>query len=184
MMLHSIIGRRKICEISIFNKLLEANKKDFAGIENYPPDLVSFFNKTLKHDDPTVNIKDSKIIDNYINYVKELFDFLNYNEDYATKGKMAVQNIFDPIFPYVVRYSERNENRDRCSVCQYIINTDGGFEDTKIKLLTEYDYVMNELYYCIPNAECSTKNWWVSPFLISCRRFDDLILGYSKDNNI
>ena len=184
MMLHSIIGRRKICEISIFNKLLEANKKDFAGIENYPPDLVSFFNKTLKHDDPTVNIKDSKIIDNYISYVKELFDFLNYNEDYATKGKMAVQNIFDPIFPYVVRYSERNENRDRCSVCQYIINTDGGFEDTKIKLLTEYDYVMNELYYCIPNAECSTKNWWVSPFLISCRRFDDLILGYSKDNNI
>ncbi|MBO5411728.1 MAG: hypothetical protein J6A38_01425 [Clostridia bacterium] len=184
MLLHSIIGRRKICDISIFNKLIEANKKDFAGIENYPTDLVAFFNKTLKHDDPTVNIKDSKIIDNYINQVKALFDFFNVNEDYGTKGKMAIQNIFDPIFPYVVRYSERNENRDRCSVCQYIINTDGGFEDTKIKLLTEYDYVMNELYYCIPNAECSTKNWWVSPFLISCRRFDDFILGYSKGNSI
>lgn len=160
MLLHSIIGRRGVCNVSLFNKLIEAKKKDFEGIENYPTDMVAFFNKALKHDDPTVNIKDAKVIDNYINYVKELFDFFNFNDDYINKGKMAVQNIFDPIFPYVVRYSERNENRDCCSVCQYIINTDGGFEDTKIKLLTEYDYVMNELYYCIPNEECSTKNWW------------------------
>lgn len=178
MLLHSVIGRRKICDLSIFRKITEhsATESDFQGVTNPPLTLTAFFNKVLKHDDPTVNVDDPKIIYNYINYIKDLFEFLNLNDDFKNKNRLPVQNIFDPIFPYVVRYSERNENRDRCSVCQYIINTDGGFEDTKIKMLTEYDYVMNELYYCIPNAESSTKNWWVSPLLISCRRFDELLL--------
>lgn len=176
LLLNSVIGRRQICDISLFEKILKADESDFVGLKNYPTDLVAFFNKVLKHDDPKVEVKDPRIVNNYINYIKDLFIFFDLNDDFKNRGKMSVQNIFDPIFPYVVRYSEKNENRDLCSACQYIINTDGSFEDTKIKLLTEYDYVMNELYYCIPNAECSTENWWVSPFLISCRKFDSMLL--------
>ena len=177
MLLNSVIGRRRICDISLYNKIISADKEDFVGIENYPADMVAFFNKVLKHDDPKANVKDSRIIENYIRYIRDLFLFFDLNDDFKNRGKMSVQNIFDPVFPYVVRYSEKNENRDRCGACQYIINTDGSFDDTKIKLLTEYEYVMNELYYCIPNAECSTENWWISPFLISCRKFDQMLLG-------
>ncbi len=182
MLLNSIIGRRRICDLALFDKIIQANKEDFVGIEDYPENMMAFFNKRLKHDDPKANVKDPRITNNYIHYIRELFEFFDLNDDFKYKGKTPVQNIFDPIYPYVVRYSERNENRDKCSACQYIINTDGGFEDTKIKLLTEYDYVMNELYYCIPNAECSTENWWVSPFLISCRKFDNILLELEKED--
>jgi len=179
MLLNSIIGRRRICDITLYDRIVQADTNDFDGIENYPTDITSFFNKVLKHDDMSskINVKDPRILTNYIHYIQDLLIFFDLNDDFKYKGKLPVQNIFDPVFPYVVRYSERNENRDKCCACQYIINTDGGFEDTKIKLLTEYDYVMNELYYCIPNAECSTENWWVSPFLISCRKFDNILLG-------
>ncbi len=179
-LLHSVIGRRKICNLSVFRKIISHSENDpeFKGVKNPPKDIRAFFNKVFKHDDPSTDASNPKVVNAFIGDIRELFEFLDVNEEYAQKHHThrPIQTIFDPIFPYVVRYSERNENRDRCSVCQYIINTDGGFEDTKIKILTEYNYVMNELYYCIPNAESSTKNWWVNPLLISCRRFDELFL--------
>lgn len=182
LLLHSIIGRRQICDISIFDSIIECDKDDFIGISNYPQSMPAFFN-CFKHDKPTAEIvaQDPRVIKNYIGYIRDLFEFFNINEDFKHRKKINVtSDISDPIFPYVVRYSEKNENRDRCSVCQYIISADGGFEDKKIKLLTEYEYDMNELYYCIPNKESSTQNWWVSPFLISCRRFDNLLLGKTE----
>lgn len=182
LLLHSIIGRRQICDISIFDSIIECDKDDFIGISDYPKNMPAFFN-CFKHDKPSAEIaaQDPRVIKNYIGYIRDLFEFFNLNGDFKNRRKTnAVNNISDPIFPYVVRYSEKNENRDRCSICQYIINADGGFEDKKIKLLTEYEYDMNELYYCIPNEESSTQNWWVSPFLISCRRFDQLLLGKTE----
>ena len=182
LLLHSVIGRRQICDISIFDSIIECDKDDFIGISDYPKNMPAFFN-CFKHDKPSAEIvaQDPRVIKNYIGYIRDLFEFFNVNSDFKNRRKTnATQNISDPIFPYVVRYSEKNENRDRCSVCQYIINADGGFEDKKIKLLTEYEYDMNELYYCIPNEESSTQNWWVSPFLISCRRFDQILLGKTE----
>lgn len=180
-LLHSIIGRRQICDISIFDHIIECDKDDFVGISDYPKNMSAFFN-CFKHDKPEeIDAQDPRVIKNYIAYIRDLFEFFNINGDFKHRRKVNVQNnVADPIFPYVVRYSEKNENRDRCSVCQYIINADGGFEDKKIKLLTEYEYDMNELYYCIPNEESSTQNWWVSPFLISCRRFDQILLGKAE----
>lgn len=182
LLLHSVIGRRQICDISTFDSIIECDKDDFVGISDYPKSMPAFFN-CFKHDKPSAELvaQDPRVIKNYIGYIRDLFEFFNINGDFKHRRKTnAVNNIGDPIFPYVVRYSEKNENRDRCSVCQYIISADGGFEDKKIKLLTEYEYDMNELYYCIPNEESSTQNWWVSPFLISCRRFDQLLLGKTE----
>lgn len=67
-------------------------------------------------------------------------------------------------------------------ICQYVVNnSDGEFNKKEnIKLLTEMEYLINELYYCIPNAECSTGNWWVSPLLISCRKFDEIFLNVQE----
>lgn len=182
LLLHSVIGRRQICDISVFDSIIECDRDDFIGISDYPKNMPAFFN-CFKHDKPSAEIvaQDPRVIKNYIGYIRDLFEFFNVNSDFKNRRKTnATHNISDPIFPYVVRYSEKNENRDRCSVCQYIINADGGFEDKKIKLLTEYEYDMNELYYCIPNEESSTQNWWVSPFLISCRRFDQILLGKTE----
>ena len=183
LLLHSVIGRRQICDVSIFDSIVECDKEDFIGISEYPKNMAAFFN-CFKHDKPSAELvaQDPRVIKNYIGYIRDLFEFFNINGDFKNRRKTnATNNISDPIFPYVVRYSEKNENRDRCSVCQYIINADGGFEDKRIKLLTEYEYDMNELYYCIPNEESSTQNWWVSPFLISCRRFDQILLGKMED---
>ena len=176
LLLYSLIGRRQICSLDTLNDILTSNAEDFDGIEDYPKDMADFINAVLKHDKKDYHDIDS-ITEIYLRYVIELFEFLTFNVDYKAEAKKQVQSVFDPIFPYVVRYSEKSENRDKCSVCRYVINVDGGYDKMQgVKLLTEYEYQINELYYCIPNAECSTRNWWVSPFLISCRRFDKLLL--------
>ena len=179
-LLHSIIGRSEICDVSQLRRIINISQGELGDDLNSPKDLLEFFNKYLKHDDVSVDIRDN-VVKLYYDRSLELLKFLAFNKDYLREGKMCHQLIYDPIFPYVVRYSEKSENRDKCSVCQYVINTDGEFDKTMgIKLLTEFDYKINELYYCIPNAECSTKNWWVAPFLISCRDFDRIFLKLSE----
>ncbi len=182
-LLHSVLGRNAICDISQMRRIMALKQGEINDTRNYPKDLLSFFNKYLKHDDPSVDIWDV-IIEKYYSRCIELLKFFAFNKDYEKEGGLCHQSIYDPIFPYVVRYSEKSENRDKCSVCQYVINTDGEFDKTMgVKLLTEFDYKINELYYCIPNAECSTKNWWVAPFLISCRKFDRIFLKLSLDED-
>ncbi len=174
-LLHSVIGRNEICDVTQLRGIISDDS-------NSPKDLLEFFNKYFKHDDVSVDIGDN-VVKLYYDRSLELLKFLAFNKDYLREGKMCHQLIYDPIFPYVVRYSEKSENRDKCSVCQYVINTEGEFDKTMgIKLLTEFEYKINELYYCIPNAECSTKNWWVAPFLISCRDFDRIFFKLSKED--
>ncbi len=180
MLLYSLIGRKQICNVRLFDRILASNSQDFKGIESYPRDTVSFINDVLKHDHRDYRDTE-RIADIFLHYIEDLFKFLTFNSDYETESKRMIQSVFDPIFPYVVRYSERSENRDKYSVCHYIINIDGGYDRMQgVKLLTEYEYQINELYYCIPNMECSTQNWWVSPFLISCRKFDKLLLAMKE----
>lgn len=180
-LLHSVIGRSEICDTAQMRRIM-TGKGDFGSDVNAPKDLLEFLNKYLKHDDTAVDIHDD-VVKEYYDCSIELIKYLAFNKDYIKEGKKNRQLIYDPIFPYVVRYSEKSENRDRCSVCQYVINTDGSFDKASgVKLLTEFDYKINELYYCIPNAECSTQNWWVAPFLISCREFDRIFLKLSHDD--
>lgn len=181
-LLHSVIGRSEICDVSQLRKIISVKQGELGDDVNGPKDLLEFFNKYLKHDDVSVDIPEN-VVKLYYDRSLELLKYLAFNKDYIKEGKMCHQLIYDPIFPYVVRYSEKSENRDKCSVCQYVINTEGEFDKAMgIKLLTEFEYKINELYYCIPNAECSTKNWWVAPFLISCRDFDRIFLKLSKED--
>lgn len=175
-LLHSVIGRGEICDMRQLDKIIEPNKGDLENCANAPKNLLEFFNKYLKHDNMTADITES-VLNKYYECGMEILKFLTYNRDYVSEGKTNSQVVYDPVFPYVVRYREKSENRDKCSVCQYVINVDGEFDKTTgVKLLTEFDYKINELYYCIPNAESSTSNWWVAPFLISCREFDRIFL--------
>lgn len=182
-LLYSILGRSEICDMSQLRRIIKLKQGELSDDPNCPKDLLEFFNKYLKHDDLATDLPD-EVIKKYYDCSIELLKFLAFNKDYVKEGELRHQVIYDPIFPYVVRYSEKSENRDKCSVCQYVINTDGEFDKAKgVKLLTEFDYKINELYYCIPNAECSTKNWWVSPFLISCREFDGIFLNLNTDKD-
>ncbi len=183
-LLHSVIGRSEICDMKQLDKIVEPNKGELDNNIKAPSNLFAFFNKYLKHDDITAEITDG-VVNKYYECGMEMLKFLAFNKDYIIEGKTNHQVIFDPIFPYVVRYSEKSENRDKCSVCQYVINVDGEFDKTNgMKLLTEFDYKINELYYCIPNAESSTQNWWVAPFLISCREFDRIFLRLNSEEGV
>ena len=51
---------------------------------------------------------------------------------------------------------------------------------SEVKILSELDYEINEKYYCIPNVETSNKRWWIDPFLISCKKFDELMYSDGK----
>ena len=53
---------------------------------------------------------------------------------------------------------------------------------SEVKILSEWDYDINEKYYCIPNIDSSNKRWWIEPFLISCKKYDELIYGDLKKN--
>ena len=109
--------------------------------------------------------------------VKKLFYFLMYNEDYQREMILGQQISYDPIYPYVVRYTERSENRDGYNINVFSVFFAEDSGEKEVKILSEREYIINEKYYCIPNVSTSNSRWWIEPFLISCRKYDAIISG-------
>ena len=164
-LLKSVIGRNYLCDVKMFNKL---------------SDPVAAIINDAKHwnagDGSQVALKAAENIDK----VKDLLDFFIYNNDYLVEKRKKQLVSVDPIYPYVVRYCAKSENRDRYNIYNYVVNMSGDDMDMDVKLLTEKSCEINELYYCIPNMNGTLPKWWIKPFLIKCRDFDKLFLEPEK----
>ncbi len=96
--------------------------------------------------------------------------FLNYIKN----GGFKPRSLCDAVYPTCAIYISNFNNRDGYKTMTFMLTGDDGQEDKEIKMLTDFEYRMGEAYYCLPNIARSNKSWWIEPFVINCRDFDDL----------
>ena len=175
------IGRNEICKFSTFEKIINFTAEDAAGviIDNIPKDITNFINNE-KHDKPEALVANVVFFNKFLLKAKEVLYYFIYNEDYEHEMILGQQISYDPIYPYVVRYTVKSENRDGYNINNFSVFVTDDNITSEIKILSEWDYDINEKYYCIPNKDSSNKRWWIEPFLISCKRYDELIYGDTK----
>ncbi len=180
-MLKSAIGRNEICKYSTFESIIRFTKEDLAGIviDYVPEDITNFINNE-KHDKPETLVANVVLFNKFLLKAKELLYYFIYNEDYEHEMILGQQISYDPIYPYVVRYTVKSENRDGYNINNFSVFVTDDNITSEVKILSEWNYDINEKYYCIPNKDSSNKRWWIEPFLISCKRYDELIYGDGK----
>ena len=176
-MLKSALGRDRICSWEKVIEILdirpdERTKK--SGIK-LPKDIIEFINNE-KHDKghETVQIN-AMSFNRFLVKVNELLYFLVFNEDDYKEKRFGHHLSFDPIYPFVVRYNAKSENRDGYNINSFMVSQADDSIFREIKILSEREYEINEKYYCIPNESMSNRRWWIEPFLISCRKYNDFI---------
>ena len=181
--LKNAIGRNYICSYDTFEGILKFTKEDVEHIviDHIPEDITNFINNE-KHDKPETLVANVVLFNKFLLKAKELLYYFIYNEDYQREMILGQQISYDPVYPYVVRYTVKSENRDGYSINNFSVFMTDDNITSEVKILSEWDYDINEKYYCIPNIECSNKRWWIEPFLISCKRYDELIYGDGKKN--
>lgn len=110
----------------------------------------------------------------WLTYLKDIFMFLIYNEDYNKRGlwrstgEPLKDKDCDPIYPYIVTYYRENIDRDNVKKCTYRVPLPiAGLENEGyiVTLLTDEQY-MPQTFYCIPLRYGSSDSWWINPFLI------------------
>lgn len=110
----------------------------------------------------------------WLTYLKDIFMFLIYNEDYNERGlwrrtdEPLKDKDCDPIYPYIVTYYKENVDRDNVKKCTYRVPLPiAGIENEGyiVTLLTDEEY-MPQTFYCIPLRYGSSDSWWINPFLI------------------
>ncbi len=175
-LLKGVIGRSYLCSVRTLRSIISMQEDGFDRdvSDGAKGNMASFINsiKHFKPGDATVNIVTFK---RFLFHVKQLLYFLIYNEDYQREMVLGQQISYDPIYPYVVRYSERSENRDGYNINSFAVFYTEDTGEKEIKILSERAYMINEKYYCIPNVTTSNNRWWIEPFLISCRRYDSIV---------
>jgi len=191
-LLNGAIGRGYVCSYGAFEKILKVKCDEDMDKEMVKGDKrMEWFFNTEKHSKPLEDVYASSILyENFLYTVKDLLDFLMYNQDYEKERVLGKQISYDPVYPFVVRYDTKSENRDGYNINSFRISSlDEGLshdEDivTGVKILSEREYCINEKYYCIPNAASSNSRWWIEPFLINCRKYDQMICGvFNEETN-
>lgn len=170
------VGRSYFCSVDTFNSILKIDTtgmmSDYAKKEY---NLVSYIND-VKHSKKGGAVANVVLFSNFLLQAKKLLYFLTYNEDYMREMLLGQQISFDPVYPYVVQYEERSERRDCCDINSFSVYLTEDNGKREIKILSDREYVINEKYYCIPNVTTSNSRWWIEPFLINCREYDQLIV--------
>lgn len=91
---------------------------------------------------------------------------------YIKNGGFKDYNLCDAVYPACAIYISNFNNRDGYKTMTFMLQ--GAKEDCEIKILTDFEYRMGEAYYCLPNVARSNQGWWIEPFAINCRDFDEL----------
>ena len=170
------IGRPYFCSMDTFDSILKIDTSGMMGeYAKKSYSIVSYIND-VKHSKKGGAVANVILFHQFLLRAKELLYFLTYNEDYMREMLLGQQISFDPVYPYVVQYEERSERRDCCDINSFSVYLTEDNGKREIKILSDREYVINEKYYCIPNVTTSNGRWWIEPFLINCREYDQIIV--------
>ncbi len=118
--------------------------------------------------------------DNMEGWITLAQDVLNYFCFGSFEGEPEEKNYFHTVYPLVATYNRGNENYDGHKTVTFTLNLDmeNGAAEAKeyISVLTEFDYHLNDVFYCLPNVLRSNKKWWIDPLLISYKEFNDIFV--------
>jgi hypothetical protein len=180
-MLKSALGRDNICSVKNFNRVLKIKKPEGLDSSIKPPsDIVNFINNEKHANGHRTKRANFVMFDDFCDSVKALLYFFMYNRGCKRERSWGGRQFsFEPIYPYVVRYSTKSESRDGYhNLCSFTIFPSDESLSSEVKILSQRDYIINEKYYCIPNKNMSTCRWWIEPILIPCGCYDELIHKY------
>ena len=122
----------------------------------------------------------------YLYAVKQFIEFLAGIEETNDK----ISKFRRMIYPATATFSGNTVNRDRNSLMKFsLILEDGNSnrfvasEDNKtsaqslneVNISTEFEYQINDHFYCLPNIDRMTDQLWADPILVQCERFDKII---------
>ncbi len=106
----------------------------------------------------------------------DILKFLQYGSFDTAKG-----NLMSAVYPIVAEYNKSNDNCDGYHTSMFMleieVDADGdGMVDfiREVNVLSEFAYTISHRYYCLPNAIRSTDKWWLDPFIIRCKDFDEI----------
>lgn len=75
------------------------------------------------------------------------------------------------IFPYIATYEYTNTTRDGYSIAHFSVISESG-EQKDIRVLSEFTYVLNEKYFCLPNLLRANEKLglWIEPIVINYKQ--------------
>ena len=122
----------------------------------------------------------------YLYAVKQFIEFLAGISE--TNGKMS--KFRQMIYPATATFSGNTVNRDKNSLMKFSLILEDGTtnhfvatEDNRtsaqslneVNISTEFEYQINDHFYCLPNIDRMTDQLWADPILVQCERFDKII---------
>ncbi|MGN0771872.1 MAG: hypothetical protein ACI4MI_04735 [Christensenellales bacterium] len=121
---------------------------DFSEI-NPLKDLVEFDNV------------DNVTLDAHISAILEIYNYLQVG-----KGN---DKSLDAIYPYVGTFEYAQETRDGYKIAHFSISAPGTKKEWDIEMISEFQYSINNKYYCLPNKMCCNNEikLWIEPTLIA-----------------
>jgi len=121
-------------------------------------------------------------------YQKEILLFLEYLRTGVPNKKRASENsIADNmlcIYPQVISFKESIVQRNSINLVGYETIEDAKPDKNNPRksryILTDRNITQFKEYYCIPNAQRTTDEWMIQPFLLNCDEFDSRVLSHKK----
>lgn len=185
--LHEVIGRYNFIDIDTLHTILkittEENKEFCPNGKNPIENIVTYIN-VAKHNKPNYPKLTEKSFTIFSNHINTLIDYLIKGSDYdRSENKNNKSSVSTrPIYPYVAYYSYSLNNRDGIKIPQFSVSvTTKSERKIKRKILSGINYDTSLKYYCLPNNSTSNEYWWIEPFLIDSKKFDENM--YDNFNN-
>ena len=116
--------------------------------------------------------------DNVKKWIEFAQRILAYFRTGGTEGEAWEKTMFRTVYPMAATYNRGNENYDGYKTVTFSLNIDvdmdGESDKAYISVLTEFNYNLNDVFYCLPNVLRSNRKWWIDPVLISYKEFNDI----------
>ncbi len=172
----AILGRNMLIYRELRKIVQYSNNDSNAELIYYDRDKIEY----ISFDD--IN---SKNVRHYLHAVKQFIEFLagigEANDKISKFRKM--------IYPATATFSGNTVNRDRNSLMKFSLILDDGTTShfasvddktaaqslNEVNISTEFEYQINDHFYCMPNIDRMTDQLWADPILIQCEKFDNII---------
>ncbi len=170
----AILGRN-ILKIRQFEKYVYFDRNN--------GDVYLIYKDNEREETLSLDELDEENIDLYLKSVKALLKFFaGINKEYS-----QIEKFRNMAYPMIVTVSGNTINRDKNRLMKFSLTLDDYTNNhtttnienapvaqrlNEVNISTEFDYQINEKFYCLPNIDRITNQFWADPILIQCEKFN------------
>lgn len=164
------------------NMLKVRQFEKYVYFDNTNTDVYLIYKDNESEEKLSLDELENDKIDLYIKSVRALLKFFaGINKDYT-----QIEKFRNMAYPMIVTVSGNTINRDKNRLMKFSLTLDDytnnrttiGLENApvvqrlnEVNISTEFDYQINEKFYCLPNIDRLTNQFWADPILIQCEKF-------------